>query len=45
MVHVTSDMQEIIKGKIQRLNDGLKDDKDGVPAISVSVGVAFGKIG
>ena len=45
MVHVTSDMQELIKGKIQRLNDGLKDDKDGVPAISVSVGVAFGKIG
>ena len=45
MVHATSDMQELIKGKIQRLNDGLKDDKDGVPAISVSVGVAFGKIG
>ena len=45
MVHVTSDMQELIKGKIQRLNDGLKDDKEGVPAISVSVGVAFGKIG
>ena len=45
MVHATSDMQELIKGKIQRLNDGLKDDKEGVPAISVSVGVAFGKIG
>ena len=45
MLHVSSDLKELIEAKVRMINDILTDTKrDSVPPISVSVGVAFGEI-
>ncbi|MBQ7536254.1 MAG: GGDEF domain-containing protein [Stomatobaculum sp.] len=41
MVHCTSAMEELIRGKVARANEKLQDTSDGLPPISISVGVAF----
>lgn len=41
MVRVTSALKEFVAGKITRINDILREPKDGLPSISLSVGVAF----
>ena len=45
MLHVSSDLKELIEAKVRMINDILTDTKrDSIPPISVSVGVAFGEI-
>jgi diguanylate cyclase (GGDEF)-like protein len=41
MVHCTSAMEDLIRGKVERANEKLQDTSDGLPPISISVGVAF----
>ena len=41
MVHCTSSMEDLIRGKVERANERLQDTSDGLPPISISVGVAF----
>ena len=42
MVHANSSMRDLVEEKIRRINEILKTPKDGLPPISLSVGVAFG---
>lgn len=41
MVEMTSDLQHIIQEKITNVNNELSDREAGLPAVSISVGVAF----
>lgn len=41
MLHASSALRELVAGKISRLNEALAIPEDGLPAISLSVGVAF----
>ena len=41
MIHCGSNLEELIRGKAERANAKLADTSDGLPAISISVGVAF----
>ena len=41
MVHSTTAMKELVRGKIERANRKLRDTSDGLPPVSISVGVAF----
>ena len=41
MVHSTSAMEDLIRGKVERANEKLQDTSDGLPPLSISVGVAF----
>ena len=41
MVHADSSLRGLIEGKIRRINERLQTPVDGLPSISVSVGVAF----
>ena len=45
MVHCSSDLKELIAKKVDTMNDKLQNALDGVPAITISVGVAFGETG
>ncbi len=42
MVHTNSSLRELVEGKIRRMNEILQTPKDGLPPLSLSVGVAFG---
>jgi diguanylate cyclase (GGDEF)-like protein len=42
MVRVNSSMRELVAEKFRRLNELLQTPKDGLPPLSLSVGVAFG---
>lgn len=42
MVNSGPQFTELIRGKVERINDKLQHPTDGLPPISVSVGVAFG---
>ena len=42
MVHTNSALRDLVAGKIRRINEILQTPKDGLPPISLSVGVAFG---
>ena len=42
MVHMDSSLRDVVEDKIRRINERLKTPKDGLPPISLSVGVAFG---
>ncbi len=42
MLNANSSLRELVEGKISRLNEKLGLAEDGLPPISVSVGVAFG---
>ena len=41
MVEMTSDLKYTIEEKIEAVNETLSKEVDGVPAVSLSVGVAF----
>ena len=41
MVHSSVSMKELVRGKIERANQKLQDTSDGLPPVSISVGVAF----
>ena len=41
MVHSTSAMEDLIREKVEKANEKLQDTSDGLPPISISVGVAF----
>lgn len=41
MTDASSDMKELVKEKIMRISKALQDTSDGVPAVTLSVGVAF----
>lgn len=41
MVHVGNEVEELIREKIERINANLADTSDGLPPISVSVGVSL----
>lgn len=42
MVHAGSALRDLVEGKVRRMNEILQTPKDGLPPISLSVGVAFG---
>lgn len=42
MVNANSSMRTLVEDKVRRINDILQVPKDGLPPISLSVGVAFG---
>ncbi len=41
MVHATSVMRSLVEQKIQRIRQMLRDDSDGTPVVTLSIGVAF----
>ena len=41
MVEVGSDLKEVVREKIAQVNENLSNPTDGLPAVSLSVGVAF----
>ena len=41
MTDVSSNMKELVRGKLQRIADALKDTSDGAPAVTLSIGAAF----
>jgi len=41
MVHATSVMRSLVEQKIQRIRQMLRDDSDGIPVVTLSIGVAF----
>ena len=41
MVHATSAMRDLVEKKIMRIRETLRDTSDGLPAITLSIGVAF----
>ena len=41
MVHATSAMRELVENKIERIRETLRDTTDGLPVITLSIGVAF----
>ena len=43
MVHVNEDVKRLIETKIKQINADLADTSDGLPAVSVSVGVSLCK--
>lgn len=43
MSHSDNTMKELIASKIQRINDQLMDISDGLPKVSVSIGIVYGK--
>ena len=45
LMHVDSDREELIQSKILAINDKLKNTDDGLPAITISAGINFGKDG
>jgi diguanylate cyclase (GGDEF) domain len=47
MIRSDSSMKDLITRKVNMINEKLKktDEKDGIPALSCSVGVAFGRVG
>ena len=42
MVHATSQLSDLVRGKVTRANAMLQNPTDGLPKVSLSVGVAFG---
>jgi len=44
MIHAEADLKDLIRNKIKKINDQLKQDteKEGLPPISLSAGVVFG---
>ncbi|MBR0352884.1 MAG: GGDEF domain-containing protein [Oscillospiraceae bacterium] len=42
MVHVNSSLRDLVENKISRINELLQTPLDGLPPITLSVGVAFG---
>ena len=42
MTRVASDMRDLIFHKVEQINGALQQERDGMPAVSLSVGVAFG---
>ena len=45
MVHTDETLTKLLKKKIKKINDSLKEEKDGLPSFSVSAGMAFGEDG
>ena len=45
LMHVDSDREELIQSKILAINEKLKNTDDGLPAITISAGINFGKDG
>lgn len=43
MVHADDEHKELIGSKVDRINEELEDTSDGLPSITVSVGIAHGK--
>lgn len=41
MVHATSAMRELVENKIENIREALRDTADGLPVITLSIGVAF----
>ncbi len=41
MVHVNSALRAVVEQKLDRIRDALKDTSDGLPLITLSIGVAF----
>ena len=41
---VTSDMKPVIEEKVKTITAALSDTSDGLPAITLSIGVAFGPL-
>ena len=41
MTDASSDMKELVREKILRISEALQDTSDGVPSVTLSVGVAF----
>lgn len=41
MVHATSAMRELVENKIENIREALRDTEDGLPRITLSIGVAF----
>lgn len=41
MVHATSAMRELVEKKIEHIRETLRDTADGLPVITLSIGVAF----
>lgn len=42
MIHAGSELRDLVYAKMERLNRKLQNPDDGLPAVSISVGVAFG---
>ena len=45
MIHADESMKALIENKVIEMNQILKENEEGLPPISISVGVAFGKEG
>lgn len=45
MQHVDAQAEELIRGKVDAMNERLRSSTDGLPLTSLSVGVAFGREG
>lgn len=45
MVHMAQESRELIERKVNRINRELFDDSDGLPKVTLSAGIAFGKDG
>ena len=42
MTGMTADLKHVVESKLHSLNAALADSSDGLPPVTVSVGVAFG---
>ena len=45
MVHSDASLSKLLKKKVRKINERLRIEEDGVPAITISVGAAFGDDG
>lgn len=45
LTNITEDMQSVIKRKITEMNEALLHPEDGLPPVSLSIGVAFSESG
>ena len=43
MVHANTGLRALVKAKVEKINRELEDTSDGLPPISVSVGITYGK--
>ena len=43
MVHIRREAKKLIETKVVQINGNLADESDGLPAVSLSCGVSFGR--
>ena len=42
MVHISTEVKDLINGKVERINKALGTEQGGVPAVHISCGAAYG---